>query len=209
MSERTLDELGPTTLFERFMSERTLDELGSTTPFERFMSERTLDELGSTTPFERFMSERILDELGLSTLCERFQLEGKDASMIMSLSDSELIHLVVDTIGDRHRLQETINQNLKNTFANEPTETGTNNNITSSRVRISQEIAHEHATLFNGQIRGHKDQSPAAKVTETISMPWLDCSVCVFNKQVKQIYTNYNRKINITQSRFRSEKKSN
>ncbi|KAK3593467.1 hypothetical protein CHS0354_036991, partial [Potamilus streckersoni] len=100
--------------------------------------------------------QRTLDELDLSTLFERFQSEKIDASMIMSLSDSELIHLGVDTIGDRHHLRETINQKLKNTFANALAETGTINNITSSRSRMAQEIADEHATLFSGQIRGRK-----------------------------------------------------
>ncbi|KAL3871117.1 hypothetical protein ACJMK2_039136 [Sinanodonta woodiana] len=86
--------------------------------------------------------QRTLEELGLSALFERFQSERIDAPMIMSLSDSELIRLGVDTIGDRHRLRETINQKLKNTV-NEHNETGTNNNITNSRGRTAQEIAHE------------------------------------------------------------------
>ncbi|KAL3867436.1 hypothetical protein ACJMK2_044638 [Sinanodonta woodiana] len=59
--------------------------------------------------------------------------------MIMSLSDRELISLGVDTIGDRHRLRETIYTKLKNTFAYEPNKTGTNNYITNSRARMAQQ----------------------------------------------------------------------
>ncbi|KAK3582130.1 hypothetical protein CHS0354_017241, partial [Potamilus streckersoni] len=114
-----------------------------------------------------------------------------DASMIMSLSDSELIRLGVDTIGDRHLLRETINQKLKHTFASELTETGTSNNITSSRSRMAQEIAHERATLFSGQIRGRKRprSSSHSGRQKSQSRGWTVQFVCLANKESRYIPT--------------------
>ncbi|KAL3841723.1 hypothetical protein ACJMK2_019829 [Sinanodonta woodiana] len=122
--------------------------------------------------------QRTLEELGLSTLFERFRSKRIDAPMIMSLSDSELIRLGVDTIGDRHRLRETINQKLKNT-ANEPNETGTNNNITNSRGRMAQEIAQEQKAKVQQPLWQKKSQSRG----------WTVQFVCLANKGSRSIPT--------------------
>ena len=44
--------------------------------------------------------ESILEQLGLGTLLERFAEETVDAEVILSMSESSLIRLGVETLGD-------------------------------------------------------------------------------------------------------------
>ena len=50
--------------------------------------------------------EAILRKLKLEKLIVKFQEEHVDISVVLSLSDNELMRLGVDTIGDRVRLKE-------------------------------------------------------------------------------------------------------
>ena len=51
----------------------------------------------------------ILETLGLSSLEERFRREKADITTLKSLTDSDLIRLGIETIGDRVRLREIAN----------------------------------------------------------------------------------------------------
>ena len=54
--------------------------------------------------------ESILQKVGLSTLSERFADEKIDPHVILAMSDSSLMRLGVETLGDRVRLKENCKQ---------------------------------------------------------------------------------------------------
>jgi len=50
--------------------------------------------------------ESILEQLGLGTLLERFSREKVDPEVVLLMSESSLIRLGVETLGDRIRIKE-------------------------------------------------------------------------------------------------------
>ena len=54
--------------------------------------------------------ESILEQLGLGTLFERFAEEKVDPEVILSMSESSLIRLGVETLGDRVQIKERCKQ---------------------------------------------------------------------------------------------------
>ncbi len=54
----------------------------------------------------------VLQTAGLSTLVAKFEGERMDVTMLQSLSDSDMIRLGVETIGDRVRLRHCAKQQV-------------------------------------------------------------------------------------------------
>ena len=82
--------------------------------------------------------ESILEQLGLGTLLERFSSEKVDPEVVLSMSESSLIRLGVETLGDRIRIKERCKQYV------EGDKRGTS--FTSSSP--AQQIAEERRMLF-------------------------------------------------------------
>ena len=57
--------------------------------------------------------EFILEQRGLGTLLERFSSEKVDPEVVLSMPDSSLICLGVETLGDRIRIKERCKQHVE------------------------------------------------------------------------------------------------
>lgn len=116
--------------------------------------------------------EESLNELGLCTLIERFQQEKIESYMIDSLTDSDLMRLGVDTIGDRHRVRQTVTEKLKVKVGTAVDENEVQTNIQESnrisRHNLASEIESERALLFNSDRRRSKKLS-RSRVSASLS----------------------------------------
>ena len=82
--------------------------------------------------------ESILEQLGLGTLLGRFSSEKVDSEVVLSMSESFLIRLGVETLGDRIRIKERCKQHVE----------GDNRGTTFTSSSVAQQIAEERRMLF-------------------------------------------------------------
>ena len=82
--------------------------------------------------------ESILKQLGLGTLLERFSSEKVDPEVVLSISESSLIRLGVETLGDRIRIKERCKQYVE----------GDNRGTSFTSSSPAQQIAEERRMLF-------------------------------------------------------------
>ena len=127
-------------------------------------------------PFRKKM-ESILQEVGLSTLSKRFADEKIDSHVILAMSDSCLMRLGVETLGDRVRLKENCKQ-----FADEERQT---NVASTSSVGSSQaqQLIEERRRLFQPYSSRCEKGSGTSKSAKRKSNPThTDRSICVFSR---------------------------
>ena len=82
--------------------------------------------------------EFILEQRGLGTLLERFSSEKVDPEVVLSMPDSSLICLGVETLGDRIRIKERCKQYVE----------GDNRGETFTSSFPAQQVAEERRMLF-------------------------------------------------------------
>lgn len=102
--------------------------------------------------------EEILKEIGLSVLIEKFKEERIDEKIALSLTDSELIRLGVDTIGDRARFRELCK--VSTTSGDDSDKRATTSTCASgsgataeTTSGLNQDLRRERALLFNPRSR--------------------------------------------------------
>ena len=125
--------------------------------------------------------ESILEQLGLGTLLERFIDEKVDPEVILSMSESSLIRLGVETLGDRIRIKD-----LCKKFVDEERNSSTANSATSS----SQRILEERRKLFqpyNSRREKGSGTSKTSKRKKTPRRTWTGQFVCLADRQASRV----------------------
>ena len=132
--------------------------------------------------------ESILEQLGLETLLERFSSEKVDPEVVLSMSESSLIRLGVETVGDRIRIKERCKQYV------EGDKRGTS--FTSSSP--AQQIAEERRMLFQ-PYSSHRGQgsrtAKADKRKKSSRRTWTGQFVCLADRQACRVPSSTEKQI--------------
>ena len=124
--------------------------------------------------------ESILEQLGLGTLLERFSSEKVDPEVVLSMSESSLIRLGVETLGDRIRIKEHCKQYVE----------GDNRGTPFTSSSPAQQIAEERRMLFQ-PYSSHRGQgsrtAKADKRKKSSRRTWTGQFVCLADRQACRV----------------------
>ena len=126
---------------------------------------------------ENIKMESILEQLGLGTLFERFAEEKVDPEVILSMSESSLIRLGVETLGDRVRIKER----CKHFVDEERTRS-----LASTSSSPAQQIIEERRRLFqpyNSRREKGTGTSKTGKRKNPARRTWTGQFVCLADRQ--------------------------
>jgi hypothetical protein len=128
--------------------------------------------------------DKALEDAGLSTLHERFQEETIDPEIVIAMSDTELVRLGVQTIGDRIRLRSACRG--KNGLPNVTSENNTStSSATPSTSLTAATVACERARLFNP--RYSRVASRKRKASRGSSRTWTTQVFCLADRKQSSI----------------------
>ena len=136
--------------------------------------------------------ESILQKVGLSTLSERFADEKIDPHVILAMSDSCLMRLGVETLGDRVRLKENCKQ-----FADgeRRTNVASTSSVGSSQA---QQLIEERRRLFqpyNSRREKGSGTSKSAKRKNPSRRTWTGQFVCLADRQACRVPSSSEKQI--------------
>lgn len=135
--------------------------------------------------------EEILKEIGLSVLIEKFKEERIDEKIALSLTDSELIRLGVDTIGDRARFRELCK--VSTTSGDDSDKRATTSTCASgsgataeTTSGLNQDLRRERALLFNPRSRS-RSRTTGNKKKEGKKRTWTANFVCLSDRLTNKV----------------------
>ena len=136
--------------------------------------------------------ESILQKVGLSTLSERFADEKIDPHVILAMSDSSLMRLGVETLGDRVRLKENCKQ-----FADgeRRTNVASTSSVSSSQA---QQLIEERRRLFqpySSRREKGSGTSKSAKRKNPSRRTWTGQFVCLADRQACRVPSSSEKQI--------------
>ena len=136
--------------------------------------------------------ESILQKVGLSTLSERFADEKIDPHVILAMSDSSLMRLGVETLGDRVRLKENCKQ-----FADgeRRTNVASTSSVGSSQA---QQLIEERRRLFqpySSRREKGSGTSKSAKRKNPSRRTWTGQFVCLADRQACRVPSSSEKQI--------------
>ena len=131
--------------------------------------------------------ESILNQLNLGTLSERFLNERINPEVVLSMSDSALTDLGVNTIGDRIRFRE-----LCTSYVSKQRQEGDNAAASSTTMSYKDSVRQERSFLFQPSSTGGRSTSSGRGRKRKNSRPqrsWTVQFVCLASRFAKKAPT--------------------
>ncbi|CAB3983909.1 Arylsulfatase B [Paramuricea clavata] len=141
--------------------------------------------------------EKILEELGLGTLKQRFAEERIEPEIVLAMTDGELTHLGVSTMGDRIRLRQICRVSISTQSAeqsnvnSEGSESSLNSSGGPSSASSSAFVASERSRLFNPR----HSRTTSRKRKATRGRTWTAQILCLADRQQTKIPNSIEKQI--------------